>query len=45
MTDRFGQVMIENLKTRQCGLPGVEWCSSLDKQMERSTTYQIAKWQ
>ncbi|MFT7812171.1 leucine carboxyl methyltransferase 1 [Arapaima gigas] len=35
MTDRFGQVMIENLQRRQCNLAGVEVCSSLESQKER----------
>uniref|UniRef100_A0A7N9ATP5 Leucine carboxyl methyltransferase 1 n=1 Tax=Mastacembelus armatus TaxID=205130 RepID=A0A7N9ATP5_9TELE len=35
MSDRFGQVMIENLQRRQCTLAGVEACQSLDSQKER----------
>ncbi|XP_042369458.1 leucine carboxyl methyltransferase 1-like, partial [Plectropomus leopardus] len=35
MSDRFGQVMIENLQRRQCTLAGVETCQSLDSQKER----------
>ncbi|KAK5622967.1 Leucine carboxyl methyltransferase 1 [Crenichthys baileyi] len=35
MSDRFGQVMIENLQRRQCTLGGVELCQSLDSQKER----------
>lgn len=35
MSDRFGQVMIENLLRRQCTLAGVELCQSLDSQRER----------
>ncbi|XP_064639246.1 leucine carboxyl methyltransferase 1-like [Lineus longissimus] len=35
MADRFGQVMIQNLKSRQCLLPGVEVCSSLETQKNR----------
>nr|XP_020660497.1 leucine carboxyl methyltransferase 1 isoform X1 [Pogona vitticeps] len=35
MGDRFGQIMIENLKSRQCSLVGVEDCRSLDTQKER----------
>ncbi|XP_074014503.1 leucine carboxyl methyltransferase 1 isoform X3 [Numenius arquata] len=35
MTDRFGQIMIENLQRRQCNLAGVEVCRSLDSQKER----------
>lgn len=33
MSDRFGQVMIENLQRRQCTLAGVEACQSLDTQV------------
>uniref|UniRef100_A0A3Q2PUW2 Leucine carboxyl methyltransferase 1 n=1 Tax=Fundulus heteroclitus TaxID=8078 RepID=A0A3Q2PUW2_FUNHE len=35
MSDRFGQVMVENLQRRQCSLAGVEACQSLDSQRER----------
>lgn len=35
MDDRFGQIMIENLRRRQCDLAGVETCKSLDSQRER----------
>ncbi|KAK1793890.1 hypothetical protein P4O66_010810, partial [Electrophorus voltai] len=35
MADRFGQVMIENLQSRQCNLAGVDVCQSLDSQKER----------
>ncbi|XP_066833738.1 leucine carboxyl methyltransferase 1 isoform X1 [Anser cygnoides] len=35
MTDRFGQIMIENLQRRQCNLAGVEVCRSLEAQRER----------
>nr|XP_057917145.1 leucine carboxyl methyltransferase 1 isoform X1 [Doryrhamphus excisus] len=35
MSDRFGQVMIENLQRRQCTLAGVELCQSLASQKER----------
>ncbi|KAK3094713.1 hypothetical protein FSP39_005357 [Pinctada imbricata] len=38
MTDRFGQVMIENLKSRDCYLSGVDACASLDSQKERFTS-------
>lgn len=34
MTDRFGQIMIENLQRRQCNLAGVEVCRSLDSQVK-----------
>lgn len=33
MTDRFGQIMIENLQRRQCNLAGVEVCRSLEAQV------------
>ncbi|XP_075420756.1 leucine carboxyl methyltransferase 1 [Tenrec ecaudatus] len=35
MDDRFGQIMIENLRRRQCDLAGVEMCKSLESQRER----------
>uniref|UniRef100_V9L7F0 Leucine carboxyl methyltransferase 1 n=1 Tax=Callorhinchus milii TaxID=7868 RepID=V9L7F0_CALMI len=35
MTDRFGQVMIENLHRRQCNLAGVDFCKTLDTQKDR----------
>ncbi|XP_060116507.1 leucine carboxyl methyltransferase 1 [Heteronotia binoei] len=35
MTDRFGQIMIENLQSRQCNLVGVEDCRSLETQRAR----------
>ncbi|KAG8513522.1 Leucine carboxyl methyltransferase 1 [Galemys pyrenaicus] len=35
MDDRFGQIMIENLRRRQCDLAGVETCKSLESQKER----------
>uniref|UniRef100_A0A8C2SBY5 Leucine carboxyl methyltransferase 1 n=2 Tax=Capra hircus TaxID=9925 RepID=A0A8C2SBY5_CAPHI len=35
MGDRFGQIMIENLRRRQCDLAGVETCKSLESQRER----------
>uniref|UniRef100_A0A1A8S243 Leucine carboxyl methyltransferase 1 n=2 Tax=Nothobranchius rachovii TaxID=451742 RepID=A0A1A8S243_9TELE len=38
MSDRFGQVMIENLQRRQCTLAGVEICQSLDSQKDRFLT-------
>lgn len=33
MDDRFGQIMIENLRRRQCDLAGVEPCKSLESQV------------
>ncbi|XP_067318058.1 leucine carboxyl methyltransferase 1-like isoform X3 [Anolis sagrei] len=35
MSDRFGQIMIDNLQSRRCSLIGVEACLSLDTQKER----------
>ena len=35
MGDRFGQVMIDNLKMRDCYLLGVAACASLATQKER----------
>jgi len=35
MDDKFGQVMIENLKHRQCWLEGIEPCFSKSSQCER----------
>ncbi|XP_059271075.1 leucine carboxyl methyltransferase 1 isoform X4 [Mustela nigripes] len=32
MDDRFGQIMIENLRRRQCDLAGVQTCKSLESQ-------------
>lgn len=33
MEDRFGQIMVENLRRRQCDLAGVEPCKSLESQV------------
>lgn len=35
MTDRFGEIMVENLKKRCCNLEGVTVCASLKTQEER----------
>lgn len=35
MADRFGQIMVENLKSRDCDLPGADICESLDTQRAR----------
>jgi len=35
MKDRFGEVMRENLRMRNCSLNGVAACVSLDSQQER----------
>ena len=33
MNDRFGQVMLENLSQRGCGLPGVKACQGMQKML------------
>ncbi|XP_077172959.1 leucine carboxyl methyltransferase 1 isoform X2 [Paroedura picta] len=38
MADRFGQIMVENLQSRQCHLVGVEVCRSLETQKARFLT-------
>ena len=35
MADRFGQVMVDNLKTRNCTLYGIDACKNLDTQKDR----------
>lgn len=35
MNDRFGQIMIENLKQRSCHLVGIDSCQSLESQSKR----------
>lgn len=35
MNDRFGDVMLSNLRARGCNLAGVESCTSLDTQISR----------
>lgn len=35
MGDRFGDVMLENLKSRGCGLVGVKHCISMQSQLDR----------
>lgn len=35
MNDRFGDVMLSNLRARGCNLAGVESCLSLDTQISR----------
>jgi len=35
MADRFGEVMIENLKVRGCALSGVNHCKNMDTQRAR----------
>ncbi|XP_044295622.1 leucine carboxyl methyltransferase 1 isoform X1 [Varanus komodoensis] len=42
MADRFGQIMIENLQSRQCNLVGVDSCRSLDTQKER---FMLSGWE
>lgn len=38
MADRFGEVMIENLKVRGCALSGVNHCKNMDTQRARFLT-------
>lgn len=35
MNDRFGEVMLNNLRARGCSLAGVDACTSLDTQIQR----------
>lgn len=35
MNDRFGEVMLSNLRSRGCTLAGVEACASLESQENR----------
>lgn len=35
MNDRFGDIMLNNLRTRGCNLAGVEACTSLETQIHR----------
>ena len=35
MGDRFGQVMIDNLRSRHCLLHGVQYCASVETQKQR----------
>lgn len=35
MNDRFGDVMLNNLRSRGCSLAGVEACTSLESQVKR----------
>lgn len=35
MNDRFGEVMMDNLRRRGCDLAGVEACQTLDTQVDR----------
>lgn len=38
MADRFGEVMVENLKVRGCGLDGVDHCKNIETQRTRFLT-------
>ncbi|CAH1789344.1 unnamed protein product [Owenia fusiformis] len=38
MGDRFGHVMLDNLRSRQCGLPGTDVCQTIDTQQNRFTS-------
>lgn len=35
MNDRFGEVMLSNLRSRGCDLAGIEACQTLDTQVDR----------
>ena len=35
MKDRFGEIMIQNLLSRECKLPGVDCCQNVDTQRDR----------
>lgn len=39
MNDRFGEVMLQNLRARGCSLAGVDACLSTDTQIARLTTF------
>lgn len=39
MDDRFGDVMLNNLRSRGCSLAGVDACISLDTQIDRSAEF------
>ena len=41
MIDRFGDVMLSNLRSRGCSLAGVEACASLKTQEDRYLTNKI----
>lgn len=41
MDDRFGDVMLSNLRTRGCNLAGVAACTSLETQVDRYDVYNI----
>ena len=37
MNDRFGQVMLENMSSRGCGMPGLAACVDRESQAGRQT--------
>lgn len=39
MNDRFGDVMLSNLRSRGCSLAGVDACLSLEAQVNRYVKY------
>ena len=41
MGDRFGQVMIDNLRSRHCILHGVEHCASVETQKQRFVMFAL----
>lgn len=41
MDDRFGEIMLENLRARGCPLSGVDSCKSLDSQINRYVPNEI----
>lgn len=43
MKDKFGQVMLSNLRSRGCLLAGVEDCESLETQQRRYVFYYLAR--
>lgn len=43
MTDRFGDVMLSNLRSRGCTLEGVDACLTLDTQIDRCVSIKITQ--
>lgn len=43
MTDRFGDVMLSNLRSRGCTLEGVDACLTLDTQIDRCVPMNITR--
>lgn len=42
MNDRFGEVMLNNLRARGCSLAGVDSCLSLDTQISRYLLFHLS---